>query len=185
MARLATICPAIAKPAIVSIFRAFGFVLRNGHIEWVIIPIRKHTKNLLAHAEMNDGEQWCVLLPKMSMTMPFSAYDDKALRLLSTAHIGVMEEVKAKCRLDEAEMTNANRRTSLILMRVFDEGERDVAALTMAGLNGLSATSEQSLRRTKPPQPVTSISRRKTRLDAVAAPRRRRTQPRLSSTAAC
>ena len=100
--------------------------------------------------------------------MPFAAYDAKALRLLSTAHIGVMEEVKAKGRLNEAETTNASRRTSLILMRVFDQGERDVASLTRAGLNGISATSEQSLRRAKPSQPVTQISRRKTRLDAVS-----------------
>jgi hypothetical protein len=117
--------------------------------------------------------------------MPFSAYDDKALRLLSVAHFGVMEELKAKSRLNEAEITNASRRTSSILMRVFDQGERDVAVLKMAGLNGISAANEQSLSRANPSLTVTPISRRKTRLDAVAKSQPRRTKPTLSSAAVC
>jgi hypothetical protein len=119
------------------------------------------------------------------MKMPFSAYDAKSLRLLSVAHMGVMEEVKAKSRLSEAEMKSISRQTSLLLMKVFDQGERDVAALTRAGLNGNSAANEQTQRRARPSQPVPPILRRKTRLDAAAEPRPRRTQPRLSSTAAC
>ena len=120
-----------------------------------------------------------------SMTMPFSAYDAKALRSLSVAYFGVMEEVKAKSRLTAAEMTNVSKRASLVLMRVFDQGERDVAALMKAGLSGISAANEQFLIRAKAPQMVTPISRRKTQLDTATEAQPRRTKPRLSSTVAC
>ena len=71
--------------------------------------------------------------------MPFSAYDSHAIRLLSAALSDALEVVRATLggRLTEDEASDFTKKLAENLLRVFDSGERDPAALKQAALEGI------------------------------------------------
>jgi hypothetical protein len=75
--------------------------------------------------------------------MPFAGYDSDALRLLSAALSGALDSLeKSKgSALTEAETSEFGKRLTVILISVFDEGEREPAALKRAALHGVGASS--------------------------------------------
>jgi hypothetical protein len=75
--------------------------------------------------------------------MPFSAYDSDALRLLSAALSDALDSLgKLKGRaLTETETLDFSKKLTANLMSVFDNGERDPAALKRAALRGVYASS--------------------------------------------
>jgi hypothetical protein len=74
--------------------------------------------------------------------MPFTTYDNDALRLLSTALSEAMDALHRSkgSALTETEASEVSKRLTVILMTVFDEGERELAELKRAALEGVGAS---------------------------------------------
>lgn len=70
--------------------------------------------------------------------MPFSAYDEEAIRLLSTALAEVMAETDPQ--RPAAELAAFNRAVTRKLIEAYDGGERDLGALKRAGAEALAVT---------------------------------------------
>lgn len=71
--------------------------------------------------------------------MPFSAYDSRALRLLSGALQEGFTEYQRSCRypLTPAELADIKQKMTLNLVRAYDRGEREPVALQGVSLRGL------------------------------------------------
>lgn len=67
--------------------------------------------------------------------LPFSAYDPRAVRLLSAALSEALAEFRHACRfpLNATDLADVEQIIALNLMRAYDEGERDPGALKRAG----------------------------------------------------
>lgn len=84
--------------------------------------------------------------------MPFSVYEPDAVRLLSAALSDALEDVRESAGgpLTEIETTDFTKRLADNLMRAFDFGERDPAALKRAALRGILYESHATRQRGRP-----------------------------------
>jgi hypothetical protein len=71
--------------------------------------------------------------------VPFSAYDARALRLLSSGIADAYPEFQRGCPfpLNGAELADVKQKITLNLIRAYDNGEREPEALKQAALQGL------------------------------------------------
>jgi hypothetical protein len=71
--------------------------------------------------------------------VPFSAYDSRALRLLSGALQGGFSEYQRSCKypLNPSELADIKQKMTLNLARAYDRGERELVALQDVSLRGL------------------------------------------------
>ena len=80
--------------------------------------------------------------------MPFSVYDPDDVRLLSAALSDALEVVRksASAPLTETETAHFTKRLAVNLMRDFDSGEREPAALKEGALRGILFQVSQTTR---------------------------------------
>jgi hypothetical protein len=85
--------------------------------------------------------------------VPFSAYDSRALRLLSGALQGGFSEYQRSCRypLNPAELAEIKQKMTLNLVRAYDLGERELTVLQDVSLRGLPHYKPTSIKRRAPP----------------------------------